>query len=57
LLQPLAAPNANDNPNLVDLDGETPLIRKIHLVHDSGGATSPKPFTPVRMPDQARSPR
>jgi hypothetical protein len=34
LLQPLAAPNANDNPNQVDLEGETPLIRQTHLVHD-----------------------
>jgi len=34
LLLLLVAPNANDNPNQVDLDDETPLIRQIHLVHD-----------------------
>jgi hypothetical protein len=38
LLQPSVAPNANDNPNQVDLNDETPLIRQVNLVHDFGGA-------------------
>jgi hypothetical protein len=46
LLQALAAPNANDNPNPVDLDGETPLTWQIDLVHDSGGADLTRPVHP-----------
>jgi hypothetical protein len=36
-LQPLVAPNANDNPNPVDLDGE-PTHPANPPVHDFGGA-------------------